>query len=285
MAGQDPHDVVRQFKSTAWTSSERAQHYDRTTRSTADLTHFITTEYIGLLTQRVAPRSTLLDLGCGTGVITKALAALGHDVTGVDISQAMLDQIDTASPDGRITLRQGDIYALPFEAASFDGVITRWVVPHFRDWPLVVKEAARVLRPAGTLLFDHTSRPNYALAEHERLLDHHGFGHDPRVRAVETGAFYAATTIEELQLAADIGGLDLVDVVPIGFFRQNAVIAAALGRDGFKAYRRNLDAFYREPGARAFIEWFEQNVTRSLPLEMVNGIAVVMRKPEREPEP
>lgn len=278
MAAQDPRDVVRQFKSTAWSSSERAQHYDRTTRSTTDLTHFITTEYIALLTGHVAANSRLLDLGCGTGVITKALAALGHDVTGVDISQAMLDQIDIASPAGRITLRQGDIYALPFDTASFDGVITRWVIPHFRDWPLVVKEAARVLRPAGTLLFDHTSRPNYTLAEHETALDHHSFGHDPRVRAVDTGAFYAAATVEELQLAADTAGLDLLDVVPIGFFRQNAVIAAVLGREGFKAYRRNLDAFYREPGARAFIEWFEQNVTRSLPLDMVNGMAVLMRK-------
>lgn len=281
MAAQDPRDVVRQFKSSAWTSSERARHYDRSTRSTADLTHFITTEYIALLTARIPPNSRLLDLGCGTGVITKALAALGHDVTGLDISQAMLDQIDTASPSGRITLRQGDIYALPFEPASFDGVITRWVIPHFRDWPLIVKEAARVLRPAGTMLFDHTSRPNYALAEHETALDHRGFGHDPRVRTVETGAFYAAATVEELQLAADTAGLELVDVVPVGFFRQNAVIAAALGRDGFAAYRRSLDAFYREPGARAFIEWFEQNVTRSLPLEMVNGIGVLMRK--REP--
>lgn len=281
MAAQDPRDVVRQFKSSAWTSSERARHYDRSTRSTADLTHFINTEYIALLTARIPPNSRLLDLGCGTGVITKALAALGHDVTGLDISQAMLDQIDIASPAGRITLRQGDIYALPFEPASFDGVITRWVIPHFRDWPLIVKEAARVLRPAGTMLFDHTSRPNYALAEHETALDHRGFGHDPRVRTVETGAFYAAATVEELQLAADTAGLELVDVVPLGFFRQNAVIAAALGRDGFAAYRRSLDAFYREPGARAFIEWFEQNVTRSLPLEMVNGIGVLMRK--REP--
>ena len=102
-----------------------------------------------MLTQRIAPKSAVLDLGCGTGVLTKALAALGHDVTGVDISQAMLDKIDTGIGPGRITLRQGDVYALPLADASVDGVITRWVIPHFRDWPGIVREAARVLRPAA----------------------------------------------------------------------------------------------------------------------------------------
>ncbi len=269
-------DAVKHYQSAAWTSTERAQIYDRTTSSISDLTHFITTEYLGLLNQRIAPGSRVLDLGCGTGVLTKALAALGHDVTGVDISQAMLDKIDTSV--GRITLRQGDVYALPFADASFDGITTRWVLPHFHDWPILVREAARVLRPGGTMVIDHTSRANYALAAREGVLDHSTFGYDPRVKGGDKTVFYAAASIDELQLAADGAGLDLVDVAPLGFFRQNAVVAAVLGAEGFQAYRKAVDAFYQDPGARAFIQWFEQNITRALPLDMVNGLGVVMRK-------
>ncbi len=50
------------------------------------------------------------------------------------------------------------------------------------------------------------------------------------------------------------------------------------GRDGLLAYKKAIDAFYQDEGARAFMQWFERNVTRALPMEMVIGVTVVLRK-------
>lgn len=268
------------YKTTAWASAERAQLYDRNTHSKADYTHFLTGEFLHELTQRIAPASQVLDLGCGTGVLTSALAALGHHVTGVDISQAMLDQIRPLSDAGSITLRQGDVFNLPFADASFDAIATRWVVPHFRDWPAILEQAARVLRPGGTFVFDHCSRDNVNLGMRSGILEPAKFGYDHRVRG-DKALFYAAAGVDELQLAADAAGLELINVVPLGFFRQNAVIAATLGGDNFLAYKQQLDQFYQNEAVRAFVQWFDSVVTKTLPLEMVHGVAVVVRKPGR----
>lgn len=270
-------EAIKAFKSTAWTSTERANVYDQTTNSRADYTHFLTTAFIAELTARIAPASQVLDLGCGTGVLTASVAALGHHVTGLDISQAMLDKIRPLNDAGSITLRQGDIFNLPFADASFDGVITRWVIPHFRDWPLILKEAGRVLRPGGCIVFDQCSRDNYDLATQSGPLEYAKFGYDNRARG-DKSMFYASASVDELQLAADVAGLELVEVLPLGFFRQNAVIAATLGGDNFLAYKKTLDSFYQDAGARAFIEWFDSVVTKSLPLSMSNGMAVVLQK-------
>jgi ubiquinone/menaquinone biosynthesis C-methylase UbiE len=274
----NPFEAMKAFKTSAWTSTERARVYDASTNSKTDFTSFLTDEYLGQLTRRIAPRSRVLDMGCGTGVLVKALAASGFDAHGVDISQAMLDKIRPEADTDRLSLQQGDVYALPYADASFAGVTTRWVIPHFRDWPVIVKEAARVLQPGGTLVFDHTSRSNYELANRNGVLDHAKFGYDNRVQGGDKTMFYASASIDELQLAADSAGLDLVDVAPLGFFRQNAVMASVLGGEGFLDYKASFDDFYRDPGARAFIQWFERQVTGALPFEMTNGMAVVMQK-------
>jgi ubiquinone/menaquinone biosynthesis C-methylase UbiE len=268
----------KQFKTGAWASPQRADVYDQTTSSKSDLTHFVTTEFLERLVQRIAPGAKVLDLGCGTGVLTKALAARGYDTTGLDISRAMLEKIHPESPSDRITLWEGDVYALPFPDASFDGIVTRWVIPHFRDWPLIVKEAARVLKPGGTLVFDHCNRANYDLATRHGAFDYEKFGYDNRTHG-STGAFYASASVHELQTAADIAGLEMLSVEPQSFFRQNALVASAVGGDGFEVYRQAMDRFYQDAGARMFIEWFERNVTPGLPLDVANGATVVCRKP------
>lgn len=101
------------------------------------------------LSPRVAPGSHVLDLGCGTGALLRALEA--QDVTGVgaDVSGAMLDQARRHRPDG--TFVQLDGPRLPFADSSFDAVISllSW---RYLDWDPMLAEVARVLRPGGRLL-------------------------------------------------------------------------------------------------------------------------------------
>jgi len=101
------------------------------------------------------PFDRLLDLGTGTGRVLELLAPHIRRGVGIDLSHEMLSvaraKLDAAGY-GHCQVRHGDLYALPFEAASFD-VVTIHQVLHYLDDPArAIGEAARMLRPGGRLL-------------------------------------------------------------------------------------------------------------------------------------
>ena len=109
------------------------------------------------------PRTAaVLDLGCGTGVVTRAIAArdgFAGTVTGVDQSPEFIAAAERlAAEEGlgdRIELVVGDAHALDFSAASFDVAVAHTLVSHVRDPLTVLAEAARVIRPGGSVaVFD-----------------------------------------------------------------------------------------------------------------------------------
>ena len=94
-------------------------------------------------------RGRCLDLGCGTGLPTAAVAELGWAVVGVDVSS---DLLEVARARG-LDVLEAPAHALPFEDASFDAVVSVWTHTDIDDFPASVAEAARVLRPGGPLVY------------------------------------------------------------------------------------------------------------------------------------
>lgn len=96
----------------------------------------------------------VLDLGAGTGLGTRTVAALGHDVVALDPSAGMLAALDAASlaPEvrARIRTRVGSAEALDDLDESFDAV-TAFQAWHWFDADQVARECARVLCPGGWL--------------------------------------------------------------------------------------------------------------------------------------
>jgi len=97
----------------------------------------------------------VLDLGCGTGEITRRLADRYPQATlvGIDIleSNLLMARRDSAAFAGRIRYDQGDAFALHHGDASFDLVVCRHMSQAVPDFPLVLREITRVLRPGGWL--------------------------------------------------------------------------------------------------------------------------------------
>ncbi len=102
------------------------------------------------------PRSRVLDLGCGTGRLTVALAAAGHSVTGIDPAGPMLAAARTKAGAEKVTWIEGTSAMAPTQ--SFDLVLmTSHVAQVFVDdaeWLDTLRRLAAALVPGGRLAFD-----------------------------------------------------------------------------------------------------------------------------------
>ena len=101
------------------------------------------------------PFRSLLDLGTGTGRMLEMFGPAIERGLGLDLSLDMLllarDRLERAGLR-HCSVRQGDIYDLPLGDNSFDAVIIHQVLHFLDDGARAVREAARVLRPGGSLL-------------------------------------------------------------------------------------------------------------------------------------
>lgn len=142
--------VVHQYEHETWTRC--AATY---------LDHFagLTGETVPLLREAAGIRagSTVLDIGSGPGHVSAALAGSGAVVTGIDFSARMVDVARSHYP--QVTFQEADAEQLPFGEATFDAVVSNFVIHHLARPDVVFGEARRVLRPGGRFAFVVFERP------------------------------------------------------------------------------------------------------------------------------
>jgi ubiquinone/menaquinone biosynthesis C-methylase UbiE len=96
------------------------------------------------------PGTTILDVACGPGIVTAALAAKARAVVAFDLTPELLLQARercAKSSLTNVTFEQGSATALPFPDAVFDRVVTRLSVHHFDAPRPILAEMFRVLKP------------------------------------------------------------------------------------------------------------------------------------------
>jgi len=112
-------------------------------------------EILHRFSQEIGDRRPVWDFGCGPGQTTDFLKNLGLEISGLDLSEKMLEQARTNHRE--IHFLKGNILELEFENDSIVGVVAFYSIVHFTEEQVGIafREVFRVLQPGGIFLFTY----------------------------------------------------------------------------------------------------------------------------------
>ena len=107
------------------------------------------------LAHRVCPGAEVLSVGCGPGVILRAVSKLDSSIraTGIDISKERLQQaMQKNRENARVKFVCGDAHSMEFQSNGFDLAYCRMLLEYLKEKERAVSEMARVCKPGGIVL-------------------------------------------------------------------------------------------------------------------------------------
>jgi ubiquinone/menaquinone biosynthesis C-methylase UbiE len=157
-------------------------------------------------------RGEVLDVGCGTGALTFALArnASVSKIIGLDLSEAFLAYARSKTDDPRICFEQGDAQKLTYPDGSFDCCLALLLISFITDESKAAAEMRRVTRPGGvvaTAMWDTTggNELNDVLSDAAAVID-------PNVKLLG-GSYGKAEELSSLCACAGLADIEVKNIV------------------------------------------------------------------------
>ncbi|HEY9102738.1 class I SAM-dependent methyltransferase [Chitinimonas sp.] len=269
----DNKQALIDWKTDAWKDANMVAWYSKRmfeNTGTNQLKHQLEMRYI----ERYATGPRVLDVGIGTGRGSIPLAQRGMDVTGIDSSQAMLDETRRLAGQTPMTLMPGDVANLPLPSANFDFLLSLNVVVHFPHWREILLEWDRVLKPGGRILFDIHS------LDHLEAVYGAGEATERMVAEGEAafGSYMSLARAGDLVQWADMHGYRVQAITAVGGFVVSTRNHWLASLETKHWWNRLLGWMTTDKKLFDFALWLETEVIWKLPCTATGRFMVVLDK-------
>ncbi len=190
-----------------------------------------------------------LDVACGPGLVACAFARLCRQVTGIDITPAMVEQAEKRQKEqglDNLTWSVGDALPLPYDDASFSLVITRYSLHHFPDPQKVLTEMIRVCRPGGRILVADVAIEPSKSADYDALEIMRDPSHTHALTTEEFSSLFRRSGLLDCRQSAYLVEIELETQLRASFpapgdtEKLRAMVTADIGRNGLGIDARRL---------------------------------------------
>lgn len=270
---------ISTFKSDAWLTRTMSKAYRKRVNKHQGLDAIDLETFVNEVEQYVKPLSRVLDAGCGSGALSVPLAKAGYKVTGLDISQNMIDVFKAQAKNLSIRTQVGDLRNLPGDLGLFDGIVTRWVLPHFPDWPILIGHLVKHLNSGGFLIFEMPNTEHVTKFWNDKDVQPtlYGYNHS-KSSGNDAYYYYSHESLEALEQLSSAHNCRLVSSKPYGLLTANIAIAAASG-DEYPSMREDLHRLLgKNDSLYKLLGHLEKSITPHIDRSLVHSSLVVFQK-------
>jgi ubiquinone/menaquinone biosynthesis C-methylase UbiE len=171
----------------------------------------------------VTAADEVLDVACGAGAVACAAARVARQVTGIDLTPAMIERAAALQAEfglPNMAWHVGDVARLPFRADQFDVVLTRYSLHHFLQPAEVLAEMARVCRPSGRVVVADLILPPEKVETYDRMERLRDPSHVRVLTETELRELLTAIGVVDLRWAGYLFELELEALLHASFPRH-----------------------------------------------------------------
>jgi ubiquinone/menaquinone biosynthesis C-methylase UbiE len=198
----------------------------------------------------VGPEDQVLDVACGPGLVACAFARHAKEVTGMDITPAMIEQAKKRQSElylDNVSWAVGDAVPLPYPDNSFSLVITRYSFHHLLAPERALSEMIRVCRPGGRVMVADVAMATDKYEAYDRLEILRDPSHTHALQSEEFAALFLGSGLADCRQCAYGVDIELEAQMRASFPRPGdeskvrEMITGDIGRDNIGIQARALD--------------------------------------------